>query len=104
MNRDRRDRDRGHVDRRKSTRWEPAKSLRRRVLRGRQIRESRIAERSLNGLVLGAPMPDAVAAGTRIVVSGGRNESDRLGFRSAIVRRAECGGNGGRMLFAETEA
>ena len=104
MNQDRRERDRGHVNRRKSVRWEPDKSLRWRVFRGRRIRESRIVERSLNGLVLGAQMPDAVAAGTRILVSGGHGELDRLGFRSAIVRRTESGDGGGRMLIAEIEA
>lgn len=104
MNRDRREQDRGHVDRRKSMRWEPEKLLRWRVFRGRRIRESRMVERSLNGFVLGAQRPGAVPAGTRMVVDGDLDEIDRLGFRSAIVRRAESGGDGSRVLFAEIEA
>jgi hypothetical protein len=63
-----------------------------------------MVERSLNGFVLGVKTRDAVSAGTRIVVNAASDEIDKLGFRSAIVRRAESGGDGSRMLFAEIEA
>ncbi len=104
MNRDRRKQDRGHVDRRTFTRWELDKLLRWRVFRGRRIRESRMVERSLSGFALEAQMLDAVPAGTRVVADGGPHEIDKLGFRSAVVRRSEPGSDGGRMLFVEIEA
>lgn len=104
MNRDRRNQDRGHVDRRTFTRWELDKSLRWRVFHGRRIRESRMVERSLSGFALQAQMLDAVPAGTRVVVHGDPGEIDKLGFRSAVVRRTEPWSDGGKMLFAEIEA
>lgn len=104
MNQDRRAQERGDVERRESTRWEPNRLFRWRVFRGRRIRQSRMVERSLGGFALGAQKPDAVPAGTRVVADGGPDEIDKLGFRSAIVRRTEPGSDGGRILFAEIEA
>lgn len=101
---DRREQDRGSVDRRRSSRWTPDRLLCWRVFRGRRLREGWIVERSLNGFVLATLRCDAVPAGTRIIVKGGRDEFDKLGFRSAIVRRTDPGEGSRRMLIAEIDA
>ncbi len=103
MNLDRREEDRGQVDRRKSERWKLERALRWRVYRGRRTREALIVERSLNGLALWIRDRDVVAAGSRIVVAGTRREIERLGFRSVLVRRTDPSKNGGEMVFAEIE-
>ncbi len=58
----------------------------------------------MNGFALEAQIPDVVPAGTRVVADGGPDEIDKLGFRSAVVRRTEPGSDGSSMLFAEIEA
>lgn len=91
------------VGRRRSPRWRTNKTLAWRVSRGRRVRESRLVERSLDGLVLAVEPGDAPPEGTRFCPCGVES-IDRLGFRSAIVRRTEAPNDDYRLVFAEIEA
>lgn len=95
--------DRGKTDRRRSARWETSKQLLWRVFRGRRIREGRLVERSLDGLVLSAEPCDRPRVGTRLL-PGNTDVANRLGFRSAIVKRIDVPGGGTSLIFAEIEA
>lgn len=90
-------------ERRRSQRWETRKNLRWRVSGGRRIRESRLVERSLDGLVLVTRASDTPRVGARIVPED-LNLADRFGFRSAVVRRTRPVSWHERLVFAEIEA
>lgn len=90
-------------ERRRSQRWETRKVLRWRVGGGRRIRESRLVERSLDGLVLVTRGGDMPRIGARIVPED-RSTADRFGFRSAVVRRTLATSWRERLVFAEIEA
>jgi len=100
---DRREKDRGTVDRRRSLRWQIDKMLPWRVSRGRRVRRSRVLERSLDGLVFVTYPGDAPLVGTRFY-SCGADIIQRFGFRSAIVRRTEAPNRDHRLVFAEIES
>jgi hypothetical protein len=80
-----------------------SKPLRWRPFRGRRIRESRVVERSLDGLVLMSRPRDAPAPGTRFA-PGDLEVGDRFGFRSALVKRVEAPNPAARLIFSEIEA
>jgi hypothetical protein len=100
---DRRADERAGAGRRRSSRWETDKTLAWRVSRGRRVRESRVVERSLDGLVLAVEPRDAAPEGSRFFPYGAE-PADRFGFRSAIVRRTEAPNEDYRLVFAEIEA
>lgn len=99
---DRRRADRNARDRRHSARWRTDKPFTWRVERGRRSRRGRIAERSLHGFAMIVEPSDLPTPGTRILAVDDL-ESDRLGIRSAVVRRV-IKRNFVPMLIAEIES
>jgi len=83
---DRRSAHRHASDRRRSARWRTDKAFSWRIERGRRIRGGRIAERSLHGFAMIVESRDLPKPGTRIHAVD-ETESDRLGIRTAVVRR-----------------
>ncbi len=87
-------------ERRRSARWKTDEKLLWRVTGGRRPRESRLIERSLDGLVLRTGQSDLPQVGQRICPAGPERNL-RVGFRSAIVRRTKPDGAGGHLVVAE---
>ena len=100
---DRRGETRRCLGRRKSPRWPMDRELSWCVHRGRKTRQARIIERSLDGLVLLAGRDDTVPVGTRINPTT-LNQKERLGFRSAVVRRTQALNDTAELLIVEIEA
>jgi len=103
MKSDRRHTQRKNGDRRRSSRWETDRLLHWRIYRGRRLRESRVVERSLDGVVLQVERHDLARQGTRLFLSD-PIEIDKLGFRSARVTRADTRSPNMRLIYAEIEA
>lgn len=100
---DRRNDGRQGLGRRRSPRWEVNRVLSWCVHRGRKIREARVIERSLDGLVLLATRDESVRVGTRLGPSS-LDQRQRFGFRSAVVRRMQPLNERAALLIAEIEA
>ena len=99
----RRVRGRGRAGRRRSKRWKTDKPIEWRIYRGRRIRDGRVIERSLEGLVLAAAGDAPASPGMRFFVSG-PSPIEQHGFKSAVVRRTAIRADGRRLMFAEIEA
>lgn len=87
-------------DRRHSRRWPCDKEIRWRIHGGRRVRVGRVAERSLNGMVIAAPAMDLTPPGTYLKPAG-REASLRHGFHTGVVRRVGQAGHGEDLLFIE---
>jgi hypothetical protein len=100
---DRRNGGRKGLGRRRSPRWAVNRVLSWCVHRGRKIREARVIERSLDGLVLLADRDDSLRVGTRLTPSS-VDQRQRFGFRSAVIRRMQPLNEQAAVLIAEIEA
>lgn len=99
---DRRNTPRGDVDRRRSSRWAMNRSIQWRVQGRRQSCSGLLKERSLDGLLIFAPHNEQVSVGSRLVIA--KHLRERLGCRSAVVRRIENATAKSCELVAEIEA
>lgn len=90
-------------ERRRSERWWTNQKIEWRLHRGRRLRESRLVQRSLHGLVLMTDQKDTPDIGKRLAPHADQ-EVDRYGFRSAVVRRVVPLAGRMNLIYAEIEA
>ncbi len=81
-------------------RWPSHRPLIFRVQGGRRRHESIVMERSLHEMVLRVPAADRLPVGTHLRPID-QAMAERHGFRSAIVRRIERGGEDMRLVHVE---
>src|SRR5579862_6738827 len=88
-------------DRRYSARWQLDRAFPWRAHGGRRVRQARVVERSLNGLVLESEHPGGTLRVGAMIHPGDEGAALRHGYRLAIVRRVESLGGGRHRVVIE---